>query len=686
MKRYLPFSVALIGTAALAAGHPTVRSLRELNELPDADFAQKTAFCATGTVIASIHPFGSVIEDDGIRLKTYISGKHVPVPGDRIAFEGHTSVTKRRARFLTTTNWLLIRHTDQPEPESVTIRQIHSGRYNLQAVTTTGTVTEFFLDNLDERFAHIFLSDDGQSLDVGIRRQDFDMGYLRSLVNARISVRGTCVPNTGGWRMLTGPILLGISEIKVLEAAPRDPFGVPALPPVHHLTPSSIAKMGRRCAVGKVCATWRGDRVLISTDDGSKIRVQLAEGQRLPTCGEIVRVVGLVDTDTANIMLTSALWRQEAATSVTDVRSREITPQTMAQIDFHSEFDGQLVSIRGTVIDMLHQGERYDQLIVDCYGHAIPVDVSSIAEKPADISAGCKLKITGTFLAETDTWSRNAPFPRFKDFIVIPRDATDIEILSQPPWWTPGRLFAVIGALLALIVAILIRNGIQRRNAALLARLTSELKVAERTRLAVELHDSIAQSLTGVALEVNTADRSTDTDPVKAHRHLGIAAKSLKSCRDELRYCLWDLRNSTLENADMNEAIRQTLAPHLGDTRLSVRFTVPRDRISDNTAHAILRIVRELTVNAIRHGLATDIKVAGSVEDKKLLFSVRDNGRGFDPANAPGVAQGHYGLLGIRERVEGFEGDLEIESAPGQGTRVTIRLNIPQEHGKGTRS
>jgi signal transduction histidine kinase len=59
-----------------------------------------------------------------------------------------------------------------------------------------------------------------------------------------------------------------------------------------------------------------------------------------------------------------------------------------------------------------------------------------------------------------------------------------------------------------------------------------------------------------------------------------------------------------------------------------------------------------------------------------MMFSVRDNGCGFDPASAPGFAEGHYGLAGISERVETFEGDFSLESAPGKGAKATITLNL----------
>ena len=106
---------------------------------------------------------------------------------------------------------------------------------------------------------------------------------------------------------------------------------------------------------------------------------------------------------------------------------------------------------------------------------------------------------------------------------------------------------------------------------------------------------------------------------------------------------------------------------------------MPRDRLTDNTAHTILRIIRELTVNAIRHGAAAEIKVAGSVENGRLNVSVRDDGTGFDPSSAPGVEQGHFGIEGIRERISAFKGTLRIDSAPGRGTKAVVSLEIPHE-------
>jgi signal transduction histidine kinase len=105
-----------------------------------------------------------------------------------------------------------------------------------------------------------------------------------------------------------------------------------------------------------------------------------------------------------------------------------------------------------------------------------------------------------------------------------------------------------------------------------------------------------------------------------------------------------------------------------------VRFAGPRTAISDSTAHGVLNAVRELVSNAVRHGEAAKIRIAGEVRSGTLRVSVRDDGCGFDPANRPGQAEGHFGLDGIAERIERLGGTFEIKSAPGKGTKATIQI------------
>jgi len=300
----------------------------------------------------------------------------------------------------------------------------------------------------------------------------------------------------------------------------------------------------------------------------------------------------------------------------------------------------------------------------------VPVEAGSVPEAAEGLAEGCLVEAAGTCVMDTEGWQANAAFPQIRGFFLVARTPGDIRILARPTWWTARRLVAAIGALLAALAAILawniaLRRAAARRGRALfqeqIGRVAADLRTEERTRLAVELHDSLAQNLTGVSMELEAGQ-------------VGIAAKTLKSCRDELRNCLWDLRSQALEEPDMARAVRRTLQPHAAAAQVEVRFDVPREEISDSTAHALLRAIRELVVNAARHGGAKTVRVVGALEGGRLVCTVEDDGAGFDPAAAPGVLQGHFGLQGIRERIAALGGSFTIESAPGKGAKATIRL------------
>ena len=181
-------------------------------------------------------------------------------------------------------------------------------------------------------------------------------------------------------------------------------------------------------------------------------------------------------------------------------------------------------------------------------------------------------------------------------------------------------------------------------------------------------------------MEISAAQRLLpESAPPAAMQHLEFASNAIASSRDELRNCLWDLRGEALDQPDMEKAVEFSIRPHVGDTSVAIRFRVPRARLSDALAHATLRIVRELTINAIRHGGAKTIRIAGCIDGDLLKFSVSDDGRGFDPESAPSIDQGHFGLQGIRERVDTFGGSISIDSSPGRGTRVDVTVAIDGE-------
>ena len=266
---------------------------------------------------------------------------------------------------------------------------------------------------------------------------------------------------------------------------------------------------------------------------------------------------------------------------------------------------------------------------------------------------------------------------------IVTRRDEDVKVVSGPPWWTPTKVFAAFAGFILLVAGLAVWNRILMRIAAKrsrelareqLAKERSELKTGERTRLAIELHDSLSQNLSGLGCQLVATRLALKPGDV-AYTRLGTAEQMLLSTRTELKRCLFDLREDLLEDMDFEHAIRQTLRSILGGCDLKLRFQVARSVMDDSQAHTILSVVRELVSNAIHHGHATAVAVAGALESTDVTFSVRDNGTGFDTESCAGPADGHFGLTGIRDRINRAGGTFHIESAPGETyARATIPL------------
>ncbi len=200
----------------------------------------------------------------------------------------------------------------------------------------------------------------------------------------------------------------------------------------------------------------------------------------------------------------------------------------------------------------------------------------------------------------------------------------------------------------------------------------------ERKRIARELHDETSQGLAVLAMGVEAAQdaiRSGMTprlDEVKA-----VAVRTL----EEVHRLILDLRPSVLDDLGLLSAIRWYAERHLASRGISVRceFGEMR-RLSPEMETALFRICQETMSNVARHAQATAVLVQVGVEDGEVRIEIEDDGKGFDPAQAVRrEGRRPWGIMGIRERAEILGGAARIESAPGQGTRVDVRIPLPAE-------
>ena len=591
----------------------------------------------------------------------------------------------------------LVARGKPPEPMPSSAAAVHSGASVAnRLVRVGGTVHDIFRDDIDPRWIYVLVCCDDGIVYWSIYAPDTSIDGLDHLIGSAVTADGiaTLFKNT---RTTIGHILIAhdFSALRPVAAQSSDPYDVPEVDRKSFATPTKPAIVGRRRVTGHVIAVWHGGKsLLLRSGDGDLHRVSLKRGPP-PRYGERVEILGLLETDLYRINMTRAIWRPSPGPALAPSPVKELSAAEMFTDAWmensagrslkNASLLGQTVHMRGTMRGMSAAGSGSRRLYLECDSFVVPIDASGCQCAIEGLSAGCVVDVTGTYIVETDNLGAALAFPQVRDILIALRSPGDVSVVSRPPWWTPGRLATLVAALGALLLGIFawnvaLRRRAERRGCELaaeqIARAASELKVEERTRLAVELHDSLSQTLAGVSMGVDSALGLADGNSALSHQ-LQLTARTIEACRTELKNCLWDLRSQALEEPDMERAIRLALGQVLTSAGLTVRFSVPRSRLSDKTAHAILRIMRELASNSVRHGHATDIRIAGCIEGCRLRFSVSDNGCGFDPDAAPGIRDGHFGLQGIMERVELMDGECRMESSPGKGSKFTVYINVP---------
>ena len=661
--------------------------------------AKGIPFDVTGTVV-SVRPFKEapfIIEDASGSLQ--IERENTPLtrlkvaPGDRVRVWGAIDTNGiARIGAMGADGRILAHGEPPPERTDATAAQVLDHRVDFRLVRLRGIVQDARVDETDGNYAFLMVQNGGDTVFCVFTDGHPSQEVLTDLIGAEVEVSARVTPYSSEKRpFTTHELYLHLDGLTTLRSAEELRAHAPSVATLAGVSPSRFTALGPHAVRGNVLVLFNRDSALVLTETGGLVVLDDILGE-LPRPGADIEAVGIPRTDLHSVHLFHAKWRPVAGTvpspsSARDIAAAEL-PSEQALLDRRGfNLFGTLVRLRATVkaLPRADLGER--TLLLEADGLIVRADLSSLGGVPTDLKVGATVALTAVCVPFIDTWQPGESYARVRGFALVPRTADDIRILAEPPWWTPLRLLVVIGTLLVALLVILIWNAALRRVAerrgrqlfrAEIANVRSELRVEERTRLAIELHDSLAQDLTGVSMELETVQRSRTGDPQTLFRHVDIAERTLRSCRNELRNTLWDLRNQALEERSVEAAIRQTLLPHVRGVELAVRFNVPRIRLSDSTLHEILCVIRELAVNGIRHGGAKKIAVAGSLETERLLFSVRDDGHGFDPDRAPGVAQGHFGLDGVRKRLRRLGGTLALSSRPGRGTVARATIRPPQ--------
>lgn len=252
----------------------------------------------------------------------------------------------------------------------------------------------------------------------------------------------------------------------------------------------------------------------------------------------------------------------------------------------------------------------------------------------------------------------------------------EIAFYVRPAFYRRAWFILLCLALLAVIIVLLYRLRVRR------LRSQFDAVLAERNRMAREIHDTLAQSFVGVSVQLELAAQLLAQSHITAaHEQIDRTRAYVREGLAEARRSIWDLRAITAHDTLPTRLTR--LADQTGSPQLRIDLAIGGTYrpLAPSVETEVLRIAQEALANVTRHAQATHANVDLRYHSKRLTLTIIDNGHGFEATNNSLPANGHFGLQGMRERAAQIGANLAISSTPGEGTSITLDAPIAAEKG-----
>jgi signal transduction histidine kinase len=268
---------------------------------------------------------------------------------------------------------------------------------------------------------------------------------------------------------------------------------------------------------------------------------------------------------------------------------------------------------------------------------------------------------------------------------VFLRDADDVVVVKAAPWFNPRRTTVLVGAGAFGLVGIFVvlwsrcsRQVAQREVERKMAEAEFAAILGERNRVARDIHDTLAQGLNAISMQLELAKNIAGSGSGAVLPHVMTAHMIVRSCIAEARESIWNMRSHALERTDLAGALGGVLRQMSEGLPLETKIEIAGEsrRLAPQLENELLRIGQEGISNALKHSGATRLVIRLEFEAAKVSLRIADNGRGFD-VGASQRATSRFGLKGIRERVQQLAATLQIKSALGQGTELLIGIAPP---------
>lgn len=552
-----------------------------------------------------------------------------------------------------------------PVPLQPAWDELVSGALDTQWVEMTGLVTEVQTNS-------VLLLTHGGKLWVEISGSSEPA--LQKWVNRLVRLRGCLLAcwDEQTRQLVVGRLQLGNPSIHAMQLDYGDAFDAPAKAIGDLLRFDLRAGSFQRVRInGQVVAKSGGEYLMMAADAGARFAPRDPVALRT---GDYVEVVGIPELGGASPVLREVVVRK---TGTAQLPRPAILPpgsvprsgQEATRVQFRATFVGFRPVGADALLDM--------QVGRQMFTARLPADQLG----KFDFVSGSVLELTGVPVFYERGGSRGA-------FELLLNSAADFRVVSRPPWWNFRRLmYAVAGLGLVLVLAALwitqLRCQVEERTRQLAVEVREReaaeqrrVLAEERARIARDLHDDLGTSLTEVSMLANVAQRA-GSNPDDVAKQLGIIADHASVMVSDLDVIVWAVDPAKNQLQEMVDYVSGYVAEFLAKSGIEARFHIPialpAVEVEGRARHELFLCVKEALNNIVRHAKATVVEFAVGVSLESVTFTLADNGRGFDLAQADG---GH-GLGNFKTRLHAAGGKCVIQSKPGAGTHIQFILPIP---------
>jgi signal transduction histidine kinase len=558
-----------------------------------------------------------------------------------------------------------------PTHKNVNYEQLSSGRYDCDLISIKGIVRSVTLvSNVIPHSTAVVISCDSQRL--GVRMPAAFFPIMHSLIDHQVEAHGVGACFFNSARQIISPMMwiANSQDVKTLHA----PDILPPLIPASNLFIYDYKTdwNHRLRVIGTVTAHHGKSRFYLS-DQNMGLAVDTIEEKR-PPIGSTVEVTGFARQSHFGALL-------EDATLKIINSIGKIDPPTIAPASA-GVYESALVRLKGTVTNII-ENERAAQFFLSAS------NMSIIGRLPKEnhfhmpqVRVGAEVELTGVVQVERpneDAFLKGCVIERFE---LLMRTPSDLKIIHPGPWWTLNKFTAILGSLLGfgvIMFATRWRRARRRFYEQTLARRDAEGRfsavLAERNRMARDIHDTLAQGLTAISTRIEAAKDalSMSSSLEKVHTHLIRAKEIVTITLDEARRSVWEMRSQALENKNLTQAIGsivEQLNEGSNTPQIAIMMVGTARRTVPATENALLRLAQESLTNAIRYAAANRITITCYFEASRLGIKVEDDGCGFITDDK----KAGFGISGMRERIESLGGHLLMTSELSHGTKIQAWL------------